>query len=313
MSDVRQADTMVEQLQSTDEADLRDLAPDHGVSGEVLVDLTDLVVEFQSQGRPPFRALDKVSVTIRRGDHLAVVGESGSGKSTLGRVMVGLQPFDGQFVSRIGGRVTEVTGDRRLRRRNHRQGVPAGISIQMVFQSSEMSLDPRWTARACVAEATARGKRPNRAQLQEAERYLKLVGIPANRHRAKASELSGGQRQRVAIARALALKPDLLICDEATSALDVATRAGIIGLLQHLQHSLGVTLCVITHDFSTARALCDRTIVMNLGTIVEEGSTAQIISDPRAEYTQKLLAAVPRLQVEGAQPLGHPPVSRLSE
>jgi peptide/nickel transport system ATP-binding protein len=274
---------------------------------ETLLALTDIVVEFQTRGRAPFRALNGVTVAIRRSDHLAIVGESGSGKSTLGRVMVGLQPFAGHISSETGGVKSEVDS----RGRRQRRGVPAGVSIQMVFQSSEASLDPRWTARACVAEATARGKRPNRAQIREAERYLNLVGIPAHRHRAKASELSGGQRQRVAIARALALKPDLLVCDEATSALDVATRAGIIALLQDLQRSLDVTLCVITHDFSTARALCERTIVMNLGEIVEEGPTDRIISNPQAEYTQRLLAAVPRLQVEGPEPITHAPVSRI--
>jgi peptide/nickel transport system ATP-binding protein len=289
------------------------VAPARDAAGETLVELTGIVVEFLSPAHPPFRALNGVDVTIRRGDHLAVVGESGSGKSTLGRVMVGLQSFDGRFATGVGGRRAEVgSGRDRLRRRNHHRGIPAGVSIQMVFQSSDASLDPRWTARASVAEATARGRRPNRAQLRKAEEYLSLVGIPANRHRAKAAELSGGQRQRVAIARALALEPDLLICDEATSALDVATRAGIIHLLQDLQRDLGVTLCVITHDFSTAQALCDRTIVMNVGEIVEEGPTRALISQPTAEYTQRLLAAVPRLQVEGPRPLDHAPLSRLA-
>ncbi|MBP2389414.1 ABC transporter ATP-binding protein [Aeromicrobium fastidiosum] len=275
---------------------------------ERLVELKNVVVEFESSGGT-FRALDEVDLSIWRGDHLAVVGESGSGKTTLGRVLVGLQPFRGEFASEIGGARSALTPARTSRQR--RQRVPGDISIQMVFQSSESSLDPRWTAVAAVAEATARGKRPSAAQRAEAERYLTLVGIPPHRHRAKASELSGGQRQRVAIARALALKPDLLICDEATSALDVATRASIITLLTELKHDLGVTLCVITHDFTTARALSDTCIVMKSGRIVEQGATAQIISNPQAEYSQQLLAAVPRLQVTGPRPADEPLMSAL--
>ena len=279
---------------------------------DTLIEMSGVTVEF-SHGRERFKALDDVNLTIRRGEHVAIVGESGSGKSTLGRVMVGLQRFNGAFAAQVGGNRAEVVVRRRFGRETDiRRGAPSGVSIQMVFQSSEASLDPRWTARACVAEATARGSRPNKEQLREAERFLDLVGIPARRHSAKASELSGGQRQRVAIARALALGPDLLVCDEATSALDVATRAGIIDLLLGLQRDLGVTLCVITHDLSTARVLCARCVVMNKGRIVEEGPTTEIIEKPQVEYTQQLLAAVPRLQVDGPAPVDSPRMSRLT-
>ena len=208
------------------------------------------------------KAVDGVSFTVRRGETLGVVGESGSGKSTLARVVAGLQRPTG--------------GEVRLRGR-----------VGMVFQDPLGSLNPRMTVRSALDEAS-RGR-------EDSAWLLETVGLDAAALDKYPHEFSGGQRQRICIARAIAMRPDMLICDEAVSALDLQIRSQILDLLTGLKARLGLSLLFITHDLGVVQHIADRLIVMHRGRIVEEGPCEKVLGSPRAGYTRRLMAAVPRM------------------
>ena len=207
------------------------------------------------------KALDGVSMSLERGETLGIVGESGSGKTTLARVIVGLQKPTAGTV-RLDGR------------------------IGMVFQDPLGSLNPRMTVRATLEE-TSRG--------ESAERLLSMVGLDADALDKYPHEFSGGQRQRICIARAISVKPDILVCDEAVSALDLQVRSQILDLLAELKERLGLSMLFITHDLGVVQHVAKRIIVMHKGKIVEEGPCADVLGSPRDPYTQRLIAAVPRI------------------
>src|SRR5699024_5338231 len=221
------------------------------------------------------RAVDGVSVSVRRGEVLGVVGESGSGKSTLARVMTGLQPvtsgdviFDGQPLRR--GRSARKT---------------LGRKVSVVFQDPSTALNPRG----------GHGIGTERERLARVKDLLHPVWLPQSAIGVLPRQLSGGQRQRVAIARALALEPEIIVADEPTSALDVSVRAQVLNLLTDLKRELGLGLVFISHDLSTVRFISDSTIVMNHGKVIEHDTTARIFSEAEDEYTRSLLAAAPSL------------------
>lgn len=207
------------------------------------------------------KALDGVSMSLERGETLGIVGESGSGKTTLARVIVGLQKPTAGTV-RLDGRVG------------------------MVFQDPLGSLNPRMTVRATLEE-TSRG--------ESAESLLSMVGLNADALDKYPHEFSGGQRQRICIARAISVKPDILVCDEAVSALDLQVRSQILDLLAELKERLGLSMLFITHDLGVVQHVAKRIIVMHKGKIVEEGPCADVLGSPRDPYTQRLIAAVPRI------------------
>ncbi|KRA97602.1 ABC transporter ATP-binding protein [Devosia sp. Root685] len=231
-----------------------------------------------------FAALQDVSLTLARGQSLAVVGESGSGKSTLARTLLCLEEADsgealwkGRDLISMGR--SELLGVRR--------------QIQMVFQDPTQSLNPRMSVYQLIAEGwdihklmPDRSKR--RARVIE---LLEQVGLDAEHVDRYPHQFSGGQRQRIAIARALALEPELIICDEAVSALDVSIQAQVIALLDDLRQRLGISFLFIAHDLGVVRDFADTVIVMKSGEIVERGPTAQIFDAPQHPYTQRLLAA----------------------
>jgi oligopeptide/dipeptide ABC transporter ATP-binding protein len=221
-----------------------------------------------------------------------VVGESGCGKSTLARAILGLVPTAGGVVELDGAPAEQ----RALRRR-----------VQMVFQDPYQTLNPRMRVRAIVEEPLVISGGGDRDRV---ERALDDVGLPPGRFADRfPHELSGGQRQRVAIAAALVLDPDALICDEPVSMLDVSVRAQVLKVLMDLRESRSLALLFITHDLGLAWTLCDRIAVMYLGRIVEQGSAAQVIEQPRHPYTQALVAAVPSPGREAGAKLlaGEPP------
>ena len=224
---------------------------------------------------------------------LGVVGESGCGKSTLARAMLGLVPVAAGVVELEGA---SVAGDLRALRRR----------VQMVFQDPYQTLNPRMRVRAIVAEPLLIAGTPDAGRV---DRALEDVGLPPGRFADRfPHELSGGQRQRVAIAASLVLDPDALICDEPVSMLDVSVRAQVLKILMDLRSSRSLALLFITHDLGLAWTLCDRIAVMYLGRIVEQGTAAQVIEQPRHPYTQALVAAVPSPGRErGAQLLGGEP------
>ena len=216
------------------------------------------------------KAVDGVSFDVRRGETLGIVGESGSGKSTIARVITGLQrPTGGSF--RLNGRVS------------------------MVFQDPLGSLNPRLTVRTTLDEAIRLSPMRGTAERHTPASLLAQVGLDTSALDRYPHEFSGGQRQRVCIARALAAEPDLLVCDEAVSALDLSIRAQVLDLLSELKGRLGLSLLFITHDLGVVQHMANRILVLNCGKKEEEGPCGQVLKAPRADYTRRLMAAVPKI------------------
>jgi oligopeptide/dipeptide ABC transporter ATP-binding protein len=231
------------------------------------------------------KAVDGVSLRVRRGTTLGLVGESGCGKTTLARTILRLTPatsgrvfFDGKDFLALDAKALRA----------------ARRDIQVIFQDPIGSLNPRHTVETIVGEALtvhrlARGRR-RRERVAE---LLRLVGLDPNCMSSYAHEFSGGQRQRIGIARALALEPKLIICDEPVSALDVSVQARIINLLAELQERLRLSYLFIAHNLAVIEHFCDEVAVMYLGRIVETAPAEVLYKDPRHPYTQALLMAVP--------------------
>jgi peptide/nickel transport system ATP-binding protein len=232
-------------------------------------------------GGRDLRAVNGVSLAIRKGEVLGIVGESGSGKSTLARILLGLLPpsageilFDGQPIGSFGPRA--------LARR-----------VQPVFQDPYSSLNPRRTVGAIIGVPLVvhRVGDPGERR-REVERLMGLVGLPRRLYDAYPGQLSGGQRQRVAIARALIMRPEMVVCDEPTSALDVSVQSQILNLLQDLQQAFGLTYILISHNLAVVEHIASRVAVMYLGRVVEENETEGLFRAPRHPYTKALLASV---------------------
>jgi len=245
------------------------------------------------------RAVDRVDLTIRRGECLALVGESGSGKTTLGRCLIRLlEPTSGRIV--FAGEDLLALRPRPLRALRRR--------FQMVFQDPYGSLDPRQRVGSILDEPLAlhTGLGPGE-RAERVKELLTSVGLGAELAERWPHELSGGQRQRVGIARALAAGPDLLVADEPASALDVSLRGQILDLLAGLRARLGLALLFISHDLGAVEQLADRVAVLYLGRIVEEAAREDLFRRPQHPYTVSLLSAVPgrgrqRLVLQGEAP-----------
>ena len=231
----------------------------------------------------PLAALRGVGFRIDGGETLALVGESGSGKTTAGRIVARLVEPDAGSVSLDSEDWLALHGGALRRRRRE---------VQVVFQDTSGSLNPRLTAGEQVAEPLRIHRLvPRRALAEETRRRLADVGLPPETAARFPSELSGGQRQRVAIARALAPSPRLVVCDEAVSALDVSIAAQIVNLLLDLQERTGVSYLFISHDLAVVARVSRRVAVMYLGAIVEEGPADAVVARPLHPYTAALVAA----------------------
>jgi len=236
------------------------------------------------------RAVDDVSFAIGAGETVGLVGESGSGKTTVGRAIIKLvKPTDGHILWEGFDTVPmDETEFRPLRKK-----------IQMIFQDPFGSLNPRMTVTSIIGEALDIHF-PLMSASEKIQRVIQLldqVGLLPTHLGRYPHEFSGGQRQRIGIARALAVEPRLIICDEPVSALDVSVQAQIINLLLDLQKQLGLAYLFIGHDLAVVEHVSQKVLVMNQGKLVEEGSCEQIYRHPRDPYTQKLLAAVPKLEL----------------
>ena len=254
-----------------------------------LLEIVDLAVSFGTT-----LAVKQVSLTLQRGETLALVGESGSGKSVSALSILQLLPYP--HAHHPGGSI-RLRGEELLGAAPARLREIRGNQIAMVFQEPMTSLNPLHSIEQQIGETLTlhKGLRGSRRRARILE-LLNLVGLSDAAHRLNAlpHELSGGQRQRVMIAMALANDPDLLIADEPTTALDVTIQAQILKLLRELQAKLGMAILFITHDLGIVRKIADRVAVMRSGEIVETGLVAELFANPRHAYTRELLAAEPK-------------------
>ena len=267
--------------------------PTAGPGDDIIVKLTDVRMYFPVTSGLIFqrtvgevKAVDGVTLEIRRGETLGLVGESGCGKTTLGRAVLLLYRPTGGDILFEGQNLPQLkAGDiRRMRRR-----------MQMIFQDPYASLNPRMSVGSIIAEpivihSLAKSRAERRERVQELMRIVGLNPYYANRY---PHEFSGGQRQRIGIARALAVQPSFIVADEPVSALDVSIQAQIINLLEELQDNFGLTYLFIAHDLSVVRHISDRVAVMYLGKLMELTDRRELYENPLHPYTKALLSAVP--------------------
>jgi peptide/nickel transport system ATP-binding protein/oligopeptide transport system ATP-binding protein len=231
------------------------------------------------------KALDQVSLTIKKGQTLAVVGESGSGKSTLARCLLQLQSIDSGVLMFKGKNINilNINEFKNLKR-----------EVQMVFQDPYASLNPRMRIKDIVEEGLVIHKIGTALERErKVSAMIKKVGLSQADLVKYPHEFSGGQRQRIGIARALVVEPRLVICDEPVSALDVSIQAQILMLLKSLQKEMGLSYLFISHDLRVVRHIADEILVMHQGKIVERGSIEKVYTKPEANYTKELLNSIP--------------------
>ena len=260
--------------------------PEPSEGNTPLLAMTGVSLLYPPQhGDPAFPALTDISFTLKAGEVLGLVGESGSGKTTVGRVVLGLvKPTSGAVV--IDG-VDLSTADR-SRLREVRKG------LALIHQDPAASLDPRFTIGASIAEPMVVQGLSGRRQISDrVTELLDAVRLPQALATRRPSELSGGQRQRVALARALALAPRLLVADEPTSALDVSVQAAVLELFTELRTQYGFACLFISHDLAVVNDVADTVGVLRAGKLVEFGPAAKVFASPTADYTRRLVAAVP--------------------
>ena len=256
-----------------------------------ILEVTDLCKFFKAGRKQTLKAVDNVSVSIRRGETLGLVGESGCGKTTCGRTMIKLyEPTSGKVVF-DGKDISTLKGKDLLEFKKN---------VQVIFQDPYASLDPRMTIGEIISEGM-----DVHFHLSEQEKndrvadLLNKVGLSAEYANRFAHELSGGQRQRVGIARALAVEPKFIVCDEPISALDVSIQAQVVNLLIKLQKEFGLTYLFISHDLSMVKHISDRVGVMYLGSMVELASNYDLYDKPLHPYTQALISAIPMADPDG--------------
>ena len=264
---------------------------------ETLISASDLSVHFPLRGKlfgppPVVRAVEGVTVDIKRGSFFGLVGESGSGKTTLGRALLRAAPITRGAATYSDSEVTydlpSLKGDELKDYRKR---------AQLIFQDPYAALSPRMTVRDIIAEPLeVMGLTKTRAETDERVREIAAkCRISLEHLRRFPHAFSGGQRQRISIARALVSKPQFIVADESVAALDVSIQADVLNLLKSIQQEMGLTFLFISHDLSVVAHTCDHVAVMYLGRLVETAPTRELFAGPRHPYTKALLSAIPSL------------------
>ena len=257
-----------------------------------LLNVKEASREYESAGSGFFKrdkgvvsAVDRVSITVRKGETYGLVGESGCGKSTVGRLIAGLEPPSGGAIELDGRDLATLKG---------RDAVKIHQDVQMMFQDSYAAMDPRMRIDQILAEPMSIQRTGDAQQI--AERIMEIleqVGLTEEILDRYPHEFSGGQLQRIGFARSLTLAPDLIVADEPVSALDVSVQAQVLNLMKDLQEELGLSYLFISHDLAVVQYMADRIGVMYLGRIVEEGPAEEVVASPRHPYTKALIDSIP--------------------
>lgn len=261
-------------------------------SNEVVFEIKDLEKTYTiSRGlfKEPqiINAVNKINFNVYHGETYAIVGESGCGKSTTAKMLLNIEePTKGKIFFR-GKDISTFTKEQWKEYRK---------KVQIIFQDPYSSLNPRWSVGEIIAEPLALNtdfsKKEIKARVYE---IMKKVGLEKDWYDRYPHQFSGGQRQRIGIARALVLKPEVIVCDEPVSALDVSIQAQVLNLLLDLQEEFDLTYIFISHDLSVVEHISDRIMVMYFGDVVELTSVEELFSKPKADYTKKLLSAIPKV------------------
>lgn len=256
---------------------------------ENILEIKNIEVEYKTakiSGSKIVRAVNNVSISIKKGETYAIAGESGCGKSTIAKAIMRLVPVKSGSILFDGADINEYD---KKELKNYRK------KVQMIFQNPYSSLNPKMTIRQILSEPLSINTDMSKSQISdEVEKIIARVGLDKKHLELYPHEFSGGQRQRIAIARALILNPEVIIADEPVSALDASIQAQILNMLNDLKKEFNLTLIFISHDLSVIKFLSDRVGVMYFGELMEEGTKDEIFNSPAHSYTKTLLNAVPK-------------------
>ena len=238
-------------------------------------------------------AVDGVDFIIEKGKTYGLVGESGSGKSTTGKAVVGLEKLTAGQIMYEGKDVTK---------RSNRKKMGYNKDVQMIFQDSMSSLNPKKRVLDIIAEPIRNFERlSDQEEKKKVKGLLDIVGMPEDALYKYPHEFSGGQRQRLGVARAVATNPKLIVADEPVSALDLSVQAQVLNFMKRIQQEYGLSYLFISHDLGVVKHMCDNIAIMYKGRFVEIGTREDIYNDPRHIYTKRLLSAIPQIDVENRE------------